>query len=47
MCEMVLLNSEPATTREATECMVKILDSTYANADLKQVANITTELNNE
>ena len=31
--------SEPASTRESTDMMVKILDSTYEKADLKQVVN--------
>ena len=33
---------EPASTREATERMVKILNSTYAKAYLKQVADNET-----
>ena len=28
--------AEPASTREATEILVKILDSNYAKEDLKQ-----------
>ena len=35
MREVVMQIAEPASTREATERMVKILDSIYANADLK------------
>ena len=34
--------AEPASAREANERMVKILDSTYAKADLKQVSNNAT-----
>ena len=39
--------AEPTSTREATERIVKILDSYYAKADLKQVANNATHLNAE
>ena len=38
--------TEPASTRECTERMVKILDSTYAKADLEQVVN-ASQLNDE
>ena len=38
---------EPVSTREATDTLVKISDSTYAKANLKYVANNTTQLNNE
>ena len=31
--------AEPASTREATERMIKILDSTYEKSDLEQVVN--------
>ena len=40
-------NIEPASTREATERLVKILIGTYAKADLKQVAKNATHLNAE
>ena len=36
---MVTQTAEPASTREATERMVKILDSTYAKAYLERVFN--------
>ena len=39
--------AEPDSAREATEKMVKILDSTYVKADLKQIANNATQLNSE
>ena len=39
--------AETDSTREATDRMVKILDSTYAKADLKQVADNTSNLNSE
>ena len=38
---------EPSSTREATELLFKILDSTYAEAGLKQVAANATQLNAE
>ena len=38
---------EPASAREATDILVKILDSTYAKTDFRQVANNKTQLNAE
>ena len=38
---------EPAYTREATEILVKIIDSAYEKADLKQVADNVTQMNSE
>ena len=38
--------AEPASTREATEIMVKIINSTYAKADLEQVVN-DSQINSE
>ena len=38
---------EPASIQEATDRMVKIIESTYAKADLKQVDNNTSNLNSE
>ena len=35
-------NSEPASTRKATETLLNIIDSTYTKEDLKQVDNNTT-----
>ena len=35
---------ERASTKEGTEISVKIFDSTYAKADLKQVADNATHL---
>ena len=37
--------AEPASTIEDTVRLVKILDSTYAKTDLKQVANNETHMN--
>ena len=47
MREVVMQTAEPASTEEATEKMVKTLDSTYVKAYLKQVANNTTQMNAE
>ena len=47
MCELVMQTTEPASTREATERIVKILNSTYVKADLKQVSDNSTQLNAE
>ena len=47
MCEVVIQTSEPASTWEATEIMVEIINSNYAKEDLKQVANNTTHTNAE
>ena len=47
MREVVVHTIEPASTQEATEQMVKNLDSTYEESDLKQVADNATQLNAE
>ena len=47
MHEMVMHTVEPVSTREATEILVKILNSTYVKADHKQVSNNATEINSE
>ena len=47
MCEVVIQTAEPASTQEATEKMLKILDSTYAKADLEQVATNASHMNAE
>ena len=39
--------AEPASTRDATDRLVKILDNTYAQSDLNQAANNATQLNAE
>ena len=44
--EVVMQTAEPASTREATERMVKILNSTYAKEYLEQVVN-DSQLNAE
>ena len=40
-------NAEPSSTQEATEKMLKILDSTYTKADLNQVADNASQMNAE
>ena len=45
MREEVMQTAEPASTREANERLLKILDINYAEADLKQVADNETHLN--
>ena len=47
MREVVMQTVELDSTIEATERTVKILDSTYEKADLNQVADNTTQLNND
>ena len=47
MRKVVMKTAEPASTREATEQMVKILNNTYAKADLKQVADNATQMKAE
>ena len=45
--EVVMYTAEPVSTREATEILLKILDSIYPKAYLQQVANNTTHINAE
>ena len=45
ICKVVILTAEPASAREATERLLKILNSTYAKAYLKQVSYNTTHIN--
>ena len=47
MREVVTHTAEPDSTREATERLVKIPDSTYSKADLKYVSNNATHINTE
>ena len=47
MRKVVMQTVKPDSTRKATDIFVKIIDSTYAKADLKQVANNATHLNAE
>ena len=47
MRNLVMQTSEKASTREATDRMVKILDITYAEADLTQADNNATHMNAE
>ena len=47
MREVAMQNAEPASTREATGLLVKILDSNYEKADLKNVADNASQLNSE
>ena len=43
--EVVMQTVEPVFTQEATEQMVKILNSTYANADLTYVLDNARQMN--
>ena len=45
MLQVVMQTAEPASVKEVTDRLVKILDSTYVNSDLKQVVDNTTHLN--
>ena len=47
MRKVVMQTAEPDSTREATGLMVKIFNSTYAKADLKQVVDNSTQQNFE
>ena len=47
MREVVMQTAEPDSAREATERLGRILDSNYAKADLKQVADNATHMNAE
>ena len=47
MHEAVMQTEEPASNQGDTDRMLKILDSTYVKADLKQLANNVTQLNAE
>ena len=47
MREVCIQTTEPDATQEATEGMVKTLNSTYAKADINQVADKETQLNSE
>ena len=44
ICKVMMQIAEPTSTKEATKRMVKILNSTYAKADLEHVVN-TSQLN--
>ena len=44
MHNVITRTTEPVSTREANGRLVKILDSTYAKSDLKQVADNATQL---
>ena len=47
MREVVMQTADPASTKEATEILVKILEIAYAKSDFYQVANNSTQLNAE
>ena len=47
MREVVIWPAKPVSTKESTEILVKILYSTYAKSDLKQVSNNVTQINAE
>ena len=44
---MVMHTEEPASTKEATERLLKTPISTYANTDLKHVSNNANQINDE
>ena len=45
MRKLVMQTAEIASTRETTERLIKIIDSTYAKEDLKQLAHNATQIN--
>ena len=45
MCEVVMQTSEPVSTREATERLVRILVNNYEKAYFEQVSTNATQLN--
>ena len=47
MRKVVMQTAEPASKQEDTAQMVKILNITYAKADLNQVADNATQMNTE
>ena len=47
MREVVIQNVEPASTREVTEQIVKIINSTYAKLDLEHAVANASQLNYE
>ena len=47
MREVVMQTTEPYSMRETTEILVKIIDSTYMKADLKQADNNSTQMKSE
>ena len=47
MWKVAMYTAEPVLTRETTEKLEKILDSTYWTSDLEHVAAITTQMNAE
>ena len=47
MREVIMQTPELASTRDATERMVKILDSIYAKSDLEQVLDNASQINSE
>ena len=47
MCEVLINNSETVSTIEATDILVKILNSSYVEADLEQVSDNATQMKAE
>ena len=47
ICKVIMQTAEPVYTREATDRLAKILDSTYAKAYLEQLAANATQTNTE
>ena len=44
MRKVVIQTTEPVSTKEATKRLVKIIDTTYAKAELKEVTYNTTHI---
>ena len=44
MQEVVMQTADPDSTREATDILLKILETTYAKADFYEVADNATQL---
>ena len=40
----ILANNEPRSTEQATQCVVKILDAKYENANLPEAVKITAHI---
>ena len=47
MWEVIMQTSEPVSTMEDTEKLVKIFNSTFAKSDFEQVASNKTHMNAE
>ena len=47
MCEVLIHNSETVSTIEATDILVKIIDSIYVNENFTQIADNVTHMDSE